>query len=122
MTDRTRPRQLQEEPSSTRSLGCPAVFRRAAAASLAVVALVGFSSCAGTVIDQEKLEATVQDSLESSVHEKIRNVDCPSDQSVDPGATFTCEVIFSDDRREIATLKIRNEDADLSIVGIEATK
>lgn len=76
----------------------------------------------GTVIDREKLQDTVQASLESSVHEKIKAVECPSDQSVDPGATFTCTVIFSDDRREVATLKIRNEDADISMVGLKPEK
>jgi hypothetical protein len=73
----------------------------------------------GTVIDPVKLEDTIQASLEDSVREKIKAVECPSDQSVDPGATFTCEVIFSDDRREVATLRIRNEDADISMVGLK---
>jgi len=80
-----------------------------------VVALYG----CGTVVSQEKLEDTIQASLESSIHEKIKGVECPSDQSVDPGATFTCEVVFSDDRREVATLKIRNEDADISMIGLK---
>ena len=71
----------------------------------------------GTVVDRTKLQDTIQASLEDSIHEKIMKVECPSDQSVDPGATFTCDVIFSDDRREVATLEIRNEDADISIVG-----
>src|SRR5215211_2966689 len=71
----------------------------------------------GTAIDREKLQDTVQASLEDSIHEKIKKVECPSDQSVDPGMTFTCDVIFSDDRREVATLKIRNNDADISMVG-----
>ena len=71
------------------------------------------------MVSQEKLEDTIQASLESSIHEKIKRVDCPSDQSVDPGATFTCEVIFSDDRREVATLKIRNEEADISMVDLK---
>jgi len=73
----------------------------------------------GTVVSQEKLQDTVQASLEDSIHEKIQKVDCPSDQSVDPGATFTCEVIFSDDRREVAILKIRNKDADISMIGLK---
>jgi hypothetical protein len=81
-------------------------------------ALVAVSGC-GTVVDQVKLEDTVQASLEDSIHEKIKAVDCPSDQSVDPGATFTCEVIFADDRREVATLTIRNKDADISMVGLK---
>jgi hypothetical protein len=76
------------------------------------------SGC-GTVIDREKLQDTVQASLESSIHEKIKGVECPADQSVDPGATFTCDVIFSDDKREQAILKIRNKDADISMVGLE---
>lgn len=71
----------------------------------------------GTVVDRVKLQDTLQASLEDSIHEKIKKVECPSDQSVDPGATFTCDVIFSDDRREVATLEIRNKDADISIVG-----
>ena len=77
-----------------------------------VVGLVALYGC-GTVVDEVKLQDTVQASLEDSIHEKIKSVDCPSDQSVDPGATFTCEVIFADERREVATLKIRNKDADI---------
>ena len=80
--------------------------------------LVALYGC-GTVVDQVKLEDTVQASLEDSIHEKIKVVDCPSDQSVDPGATFTCEVTFADDRREVATLTIRNKDADISMVGLK---
>jgi hypothetical protein len=76
----------------------------------------------GTVVDREKLQDTVQASLESSIHEKIQKVECPSDQSVDPGATFTCVVIFSDDRREVATLKIRNEEADISMIDLNPEK
>jgi hypothetical protein len=88
------------------------------AAIALVIVLVALYGC-GTVVSQEKLEDTIQASLESSIHEKIKSVECPSDQSVDPGATFTCEVIFSDDRREVATLKIRNEDADISMIGLK---
>lgn len=83
-----------------------------------VVALYG----CGTVVDREKLQDTVKSSLEKSIHEKIKQVECPSDESVDPGATFTCDVIFSDDRREVATLEIRNKDADISMVGLKPKK
>jgi hypothetical protein len=83
-----------------------------------LAALVALYGC-GTVVDQVKLEDTVQASLEDSIHEKIKAVDCPSDQSVDPGATFTCEVTFADNRREVATLTIRNKDADISMVGLK---
>src|SRR3954454_9176813 len=61
---------------------------------LSAVALYG----CGTVVSQEKLQDTIQSSLEKSIHEKIKKVECPSDQSVDPGATFRCDVIVSGDR------------------------
>src|SRR3954447_12473890 len=82
---------------------------------LSAVALYG----CGTVVSQEKLQDTIQSSLEKSIHEKIKKVECPSDQSVDPGATFRCDVIFSDDKREVATLKIRNEEADISMIDLK---
>jgi hypothetical protein len=76
----------------------------------------------GTVVSREKLEFAIESSLENSIHEKIKQVECPSDESVDPGATFTCDVIFSDDRREVATLKIRNEEADISMISLKPKK
>jgi hypothetical protein len=88
-------------------------------AAFALLATLAALSGCGTVVDQVKLEDTVQASLEDSIHEKIKAVDCPSDQSVDPGVTFTCDVVFADDRREVATLKIRNEDADITMVGLK---
>ncbi len=92
--------------------------RRLSAAFALLAALVALYGC-GTVVDQVKLQDTVQASLEDSIREKIKAVDCPSDQSVDPGATFTCEVTFADDRREVATLTIRNDDADITMVGLK---
>lgn len=85
------------------------------ALAFGAVALFG----CGTVVDPVKLEDTIQADLEDSVHEKIKNVDCPSDQAVDPGATFTCDVIFSDNRREVATLKIRNKEADITMLDLK---
>jgi hypothetical protein len=91
---------------------------RVFAAIALLVALLALAGC-GTVVSQEKLQDTIQASLEDSIHEKIKQVECPSDQPVDPGATFTCDVIFSDDRREVATLEIRNKDADISMIGLK---
>jgi len=88
------------------------------AAFALLAALVALYGC-GTVVDKVKLQDTIQASLESSIHEKIQKVECPSDESVDPGATFSCVVIFSDDRREVATLKIRNEEADISMIDLK---
>ena len=89
--------------------------------SLVLMLVLGFVALpgCGTVVSQEKLQDTVKASLEDSIHEKIKKVECPSDQSVDPGATFTCDVIFSDDRREVATLKTRNKEADISMIDLK---
>ncbi len=91
------------------------------AAFALLAALVALYGC-GTVVDKVKLQDTIQASLEDSIHEKIQKVECPADQSVDPGATFSCVVIFSDDRREVATLKIRNEEADITMVSLKPNK
>jgi hypothetical protein len=88
-------------------------------AGTAVIAASLLAGCGGTVIDKEKLDDTTHASLERSLHEKIESVDCPSDQSVDPGATFECEVVFPDGKRASAILRIRNKDADVSIVGFK---
>ena len=93
--------------------------RCAAALALLVVAFAA-AGCGETVIDGKNTEETLQKSLEGSLHAKIRNVDCPSDQKVEPGKTFTCTVIFSDGKQATVTLKIRNEDADVSIVGLKS--
>jgi NAD(P)H-hydrate repair Nnr-like enzyme with NAD(P)H-hydrate epimerase domain len=91
----------------------------AAAITLLAVLLVG---CGGTVVDPVKTEDTLQASLEKSFHEKITSVDCPSGQDVTPGATFKCEVTFSDDKRKAALLKIRDKEADLTTLGLESIK
>lgn len=89
---------------------------------LALLPCLGLAACAGTVIDQEKVQDTTQQSLERTLHEKIKGVDCPSGVSVTPGSTFTCDVIFPDGKQMTATLKIRDKEADVSIVGLKANK
>ncbi len=74
------------------------------------------------MIDSTKAEDTIEASLERSLHEKIKAVDCPSDIEVETGGTFTCTVDFADGPQEIATLKIRNKDADISLVGLGTNK
>jgi hypothetical protein len=93
------------------------------AAALALLAIAfAAAGCGETVIDGKNTEETLQKSLEGSLHAKIKSVDCPSDQKVEPGETFTCTVIFSDGKHATVTLKIRNKDADISIVGLKQNK
>lgn len=89
-----------------------------AVAALAALGLVAVG-CGETVIDDVKAEGAIQSSLEKSLHEKIQSVDCPSDQEVEKGKTFTCQVNFSQGKQATATLKILNEDADVSLVGLK---
>lgn len=104
-----------------RSRAAPSSSYRVFAAIPVFFCLLALAGC-GTVVSQEKLQDAVQASLEDSIHEKIQAVECPSDQSVDPGATFTCSVIFSDHRREIATLEIRDKEADISMIDLKPEK
>jgi Domain of unknown function (DUF4333) len=95
--------------------------------SALVVALLGVlvlaaSGCGDTVIDDVKAEEAIKADLEDSFHEKIKEVDCPSDVKVEAGKTFTCTVDFPKGEEATATLKIRNSDADVDFVGLKANK
>jgi NAD(P)H-hydrate repair Nnr-like enzyme with NAD(P)H-hydrate epimerase domain len=92
-----------------------------AATAIAVLAVL-LAGCGGTTVDPVKLEDTLQASLEKSFHEKITSVDCPSGLAVTPGATFKCEVTFSDDKRKAALMKIRDKEADITTIGLEPIK
>src|SRR6478752_8891091 len=61
--------------------------RCAAAVALLAIAFAA-AGCGDTVIDGQNTEETLQKSLEGSLHAKIKTVDCPSDQKVEPGETF----------------------------------
>jgi uncharacterized protein DUF4333 len=93
---------------------------RAAAVVAILITGLALTGCGDTVIDAEKAQDAVQHNLETSLHEKIASVSCPSDRKVEPGTTFTCSVDFADGRQATATLKILNKDADVSFVGLKS--
>ena len=97
-------------------------MKRLAALGVLVVAGVFVVGCGETVIDSANLEDTVQQSLEGSQEQGVKAVECPSDQEVVVDATFTCTVEYSDGGEATATLKIRNEDADLSLIDLRSNK
>lgn len=88
------------------------------ALTLAIALPFGAAGCGDTVIDSSKAEDTIQASLEKSLGGEIKAVSCPTEQKVEPDTTFDCTVVFPDGDKEIVTLKIRNSDADVSIVGL----
>ena len=97
-------------------------WRRAGALALSIALVLVAVGCGETVIDDVKAEGAIKSNLEKSLHEKIKGVDCPSDEKVEAGKTFTCTVTFSDGKQATATLKIRNKDADVSLVGLKPKK
>jgi hypothetical protein len=98
------------------------VFAVPAVVAISLVGAALLAGCGDTVIDSAKAEDAIQADLETTFHEKIKVVDCPSDQKVEAGSTFTCTVEYTDGEQATATLKIRNEDADVSFVGLKTNK
>ena len=86
---------------------------------VAVPIAVLVAGCGETVIDRAKAEDAIQADLEGSIHAKISGVECPSDQKVEAGATFSCTVDYANGKQSIATLKIRNQEADVSFIGLK---
>ncbi len=95
--------------------------RVAIGVALAVVA-VAIAGCGETVIDSAKTQEAIKANLEKSLHNKVSSVSCPSEQKVEPGATFTCAISFSNGKRATATLKIINKEADVSLIKLQASK
>lgn len=86
-----------------------------------VVAALLVAGCGETVIDSTKTEEALQANLSKSLGEKVSSVDCPSDVEVEKGATFTCSVKLAKGAEQTATLKILNEDADVSVTDIRGS-
>ena len=95
---------------------------RSLSALLGVVAIALLVvGCGETVIDTTKTEEQLEANLSHSLNEKVSSVDCPSDQKVEKGATFTCSVNVQKGEDQTVTLKIRNSDADISVIGIRGS-
>jgi hypothetical protein len=88
------------------------------------VAVLAFAlaGCGETVIDSAKTEGAIEHDLEKSVGLKIASVDCPSDVEVKKGTKFQCVVTEAGGKKQTATLKILNEDADVSLVDLSPNK
>jgi len=98
-----------------------AVVLALAIALAATVALAAIG-CGETVIDDSKTEAAIKDNLQGSLERDVSSVDCPSGVKVEPGGTFDCQVALADGKKETATLKILNEDADVEVTDLSPQK
>lgn len=91
--------------------------RYGALGALAIVGLVAVG-CGGTVIDDVKTEAAIESNVEKSLKVKVSSVDCPSDVDVKPGERFQCTVVMGDGEKQVASLKVINEDADVEFLDL----
>jgi NAD(P)H-hydrate repair Nnr-like enzyme with NAD(P)H-hydrate epimerase domain len=94
---------------------------------IAVLALLAFAAllaagCGETVIDDVKTEGAIEQNLEDSLGRDVAAVDCPSGVEVEAGASFDCAVTLSGGKRETATLKVLNEDADVEVTDLQPDK
>jgi NAD(P)H-hydrate repair Nnr-like enzyme with NAD(P)H-hydrate epimerase domain len=89
--------------------------------ALAALALVVFLvvGCGETVIDSAKTEGAIEENLEKSIGQKVSSVDCPSGVKVEAGKTFDCTVSLENGKKETATLKILNSDADVEVTDLK---
>ena len=94
--------------------------RFGAVCALIVIAVVAVG-CGDTVIDSTKTEEALQANLSKSLEKKVSSVECPSDQKVEAGATFTCKVKLPEGKEETATLKILNKAADVSVIKLSGS-
>jgi hypothetical protein len=92
----------------------------AAPAALAAALLLA-AGCGKTVIDLSKTEDQIQAEAEGEGR-KVASVECPSDVEVVPREKFTCTVRLSGGGAETATLLIRDEDANLTLLSLEPAK
>lgn len=76
------------------------------------------TGCGGTVVDSAGAETLIENNLRRN-GEKVSSVDCPSGVAVDPGTTFECTVHLAGGERKVATVKIRDEKADIALIGLE---
>ncbi|HVY77845.1 MAG TPA: DUF4333 domain-containing protein [Solirubrobacterales bacterium] len=81
-------------------------------------AAVAIAGCGETVIDSAKLEDQLKASLSNSLGEKVSAADCPSGVEVEKGATFKCSIKLRKGEEQVATIEIRNENADTSVINL----
>ena len=85
--------------------------------ALVVAAVLG-AGCGETVLDSTKMEEQLKASLSNSLGEKVASVDCPSGVKVEKGTTFECSVKVEKGAEQVATIEIRNQNADTSVINL----
>jgi Domain of unknown function (DUF4333) len=92
--------------------------RRSVLALVSVGAAIALLGCGETVLDSTKMEEQLKASLSNSLGEKVTAVDCPSGVKVEKGTTFECSVKVQKGAEQVATIEIRNQNADTSVINL----
>lgn len=90
--------------------------------AVASVALALLAGCGKTVMDDDKIEADLEQYVEDTFDKKVASVACPSGVEVEKGKTFGCTVSLAGGKEETATIRILNEDADYGIDDLQPAK
>jgi Domain of unknown function (DUF4333) len=90
-------------------------------ALLGVLLVFAVPGCGETVLDTAKTEEALKANIGHAQGTKVTSVDCPSDEKVEPGNTFTCRVALAGGKEETATLEIVNKDADVHVIELSET-
>lgn len=92
---------------------------RAVSVALGLVAVAVLAvGCGETVIDSAKMEDQLKASLSNSLGEKVVSADCPSGIEVEKGTTFDCQIKPAKGAEQVATIEIRNQNADTSVINL----
>jgi hypothetical protein len=84
--------------------------------AMAVVAMLALAGCGGTVVDSTAMSEDLKSTyLEKSLHESVKSVDCPSNQSVDPGRIINCDVTLQGGAHKVLTVEITTKEADYRV-------
>ena len=92
-----------------------------AVVALLAVALVS-TGCGDTQIDDVKMEDTIQQYLVKDLNEDVKSIDCPSGEPVEASNRFDCAVVLDGGKKMTVTVKIRDNDANFSIVDYRPMK
>jgi hypothetical protein len=91
------------------------LFPRLVAIAAVAAAVFFIASCGGTVVDATAMDEDLTAYLEKSLHENVKSVDCPSDQSVDPGRIIKCDVTLQGGAHKVLTVEITTKEADYRV-------
>jgi Domain of unknown function (DUF4333) len=90
-------------------------FGRLAAVAVVAAAVFFIASCGGTVVDSTAMEEDLTAYLEKSLHERVKSVDCPSDEPVEKGLVIECEVKLEGGDEKPLTVEITTKEADYRV-------